>query len=114
MRRTFLPLYVEDLAEPEELRVPGAAWDELRDWEGFSTAGGRRCVDFCEFDNVCMAPGGHRCEHLQKQKRVSLTKSDLGGSRMILGSLQNPTVLADGALDIGTYFTFAGSDWITC
>ena len=68
MKRTFLPLYVEDLAEPEELRVPGAAWDELTDWEGFSTAGERRCVDFCEFDNVCIARGGRRGEHLAEAK----------------------------------------------
>ena len=70
MKRTFLPLYVEDLAEPDELRVPGAAWDELTDGEGFSTAGERRCVDFCELDKVCMALNGRKWEHLQKQKRL--------------------------------------------
>ena len=66
---TFFPLYVEDLVvEPEELRVAGAACEELTDCEGFSTTGDRRWVDFWELEIACMAS-------LRREFEVSESKS---------------------------------------
>lgn len=58
---TFLPLYVEDLVEPEELRLPDGCWDEVSSVApdcgglGASAPGILRGVERCEFDIACMA-----------------------------------------------------------
>lgn len=81
LMRTFFPLYVEDLVvEPEELRVAGAACEELTDCEGFSTTGDRRWVDFWEFGIACMASICREYEYQESNSRAVARKG--GPSRV--------------------------------